>query len=220
MNIATFEEMFNSGVKSYHNRTKVYLAPMLNYYGDTFRSLIRKLETTAVGIADILEKTDNKYCLYFLVNTKKDKLKVFDGVLHMLKSYSFFVKDYPFGEIFNNQLHMLVFEIPEELHGAYDAFLDSKYSKMLTTEQIDILFNRVYGKTAAVQVMTKDPEYRVKFEERVNSLSATSEKSTWITLPEDAELDFVIQLEQEVFNYVGGVEEQEEEQEEKLEIEN
>ena len=202
MDIKTFEEMYQMGQKTYANQTRLYLAPLMNYYGPIFRDSVRKLETAAVGIADLLHKDGDDYSLYFLINaTSTEKGSDFSEVLSSLSSYSFFVADYPFGEIFKNNLHMLVFKIPEELHGAYDSFITSKYSQMLSAENINKLFTSIYGKTKAVKVMTKDAAYREEFEKRINYICSIDEKSTWISIDEKNELDFLINLEQEVFNY-------------------
>jgi hypothetical protein len=201
MDLDTFMEMYETGSKSYHNYTRVYMAPLMNYYGEIFRMSMRKLEHTAVGIMDMLHKEDDKYCLYFLINTSSKKSRDFDEALNHLSSYNFFVRDYPFGEVFENRLHMLVFRIPDELQGAYDAFVESRYSKMLSQHHIDTLFRKIYGDTKAVKVMMKDKKYKEDFERSINSICIIDEKSTWITLPDDAELDFMLDLKHEIFNY-------------------
>jgi len=187
------------------NKTKKYLNNVLKYYGKEFVSDINSLYPVASGISDNLyEKITGKEYknhLFILVWVDHELIggrDVFSDKLDILREYDCYEADYPFDHPVEGYLHMLVFTIPEEFKNSIDEFKKGKYSRMYTIRQITKLFPKT---SEEYLVLTKNNNYKKFFENKLNSLSKDALPGTEIVLPEDAELDYLLNLDEEIFNY-------------------
>lgn len=189
-------------------KTRQYLNPVLKLYGKDFLNEIKKLYTVRSGIGDmILEvklKKEYRQHLFLLINVDKTDPDVFQDVLDYLRDHSSYESDYPFDDIKEGNLHMIVVRVPKDTTNAVEQFRQSKYSKMYSPALIDKLFQ----KTASVSdvtysVLKKDDQYRFIFESMINRRSKIQDENTRIILPEDAELDYLIEIDKEIFRIDG-----------------
>lgn len=216
-----FEHLFERGQFVYVNRTMEYLAPVLNHYGEEFKSFMKKVAHTGIFMGDIFCKIEGDYYLFSLINVERSKRKHpdFNNTLEALRQSEAYAFDYPFGELFGGKLHVIMWHVPEEYRGAYDRimrYLNERtnnpdtnmrveYSKMFSEDQINKLFVKLYGKnTKQVKVFKKDPEYRREFEATLNNIGISSVDSqgevSWLELPKEAELEFLPNPKDEILN--------------------
>lgn len=129
------------------NKTFRYVLPSLILYGKELWIKIASLSTHAVGIQDKTHNREN--CIYLLVNIK-GKIKYggyldsargkthFLEVLAWLKQQSFYIDDYPYNSGRNKDFHMIVLKLP--IDNLALNFLDGKYSKMYTPNEVISIF--------------------------------------------------------------------------------
>lgn len=217
MNLNDFEEMFNQGTFNFRNKTKEYLAAVMAEHGTEFRDKIRSLDNTGIFVDDVLARIDDaSYCLFFLFNVHRSYSKGvtdFNAMITEFKGLSFYVADYPFGELLGGKLHAVVFRIPDKYQFAYNTFTAFKanktapvyYSKMYSKAEIEKLFVALYGpNTKAVRTMLKDPKRRAEFEEEINRYGAYATEYNnvpWIELKEENELEYIPNPREEILNY-------------------
>lgn len=206
MTLEEIEQKQKQGIREIVNKTRQYLvAPVIRYYGDELLNNLRGLYTYACGINDSEKPKD--YHLYLLIDMRKSrKPECLDKIISLK-----YVDNYPFGEILGGKLHMITVEIPDVFKPAYDSFVQSKYSKMFSKEHIKKYIIDAVGMTKAAQTMLKLPERREEFEQEVNyyrkyyatesEIDQRINDITWITIPEENELDYLINPKEEIFNY-------------------
>lgn len=207
MTLESISKDIELGVREYNNKTRKYLlAPVILYYGELFVERLKHMYVYAVGINDYDNPHD--YSLFLLVDVAKSN--DFARVLPLLQSNSY-VSDYPFGELLGGRLHMIVINVPSEFRQAYDMFMQSKYSKMFSKEQVYEYIIKHIGNTQATATMLQTEERRIAFEDELNhyrkyyntedAIERKVNDTTWITLLEDSELDYMIREVEEIFNY-------------------
>lgn len=128
----------------YVNKTWRFLMPTLKGFGDTFIMKFNPVFKLAVGIHDTLLDgsvfSDGRN-IYILCD-KLVQEKAYNDFYNWVKFEPYFRTDYcPESNITKSRKHMIVLEIPEIFHGAYDKFVKSEYSNMYSKEHIQILFS-------------------------------------------------------------------------------
>jgi hypothetical protein len=185
--------------KLYVTKTRTYLNPLLKYYGSEFFSALKGVCFVRAGIGDSEfeshsgRKLNNH--LYMIFNSSLyDGPENFQAYLEWIRSHPSYETDYPFDDLREGVLHVIVYKIPEIFQNAMEHFKASEYSKMIPVKYIQEYFK---DGSRARAVMLKDPEYRDTFEDEINKLSSDQHESTRIKLPEHAELDFKINFQKE-----------------------
>lgn len=178
----------------YMNKTKKYLLPCLREYGDEFTDRVRSLFKLAIGIGDTalldmgisLEKD-----IFILIDTKMSRKK-FKSTLEWLRLQDYYSFDYPFDDLHNGHLHMLVVKVPKNYYDSFGRFKESQFSKMYSYKDLEKFFK---GRDEEIRVLSRDKNYMVQFVDKVNQIYLTAVDPTeWI-----GELDFPIQIEEEIF---------------------
>lgn len=130
--------------KHYVNKTWRYLTPCLKGHGEDFISKFNSIFKLAVGIHDTLldgSKLSNKKSIFIMCDKSYNKYNFYD-FLDWVKNEPYFLGDYcPEAELKGSNKHVIILEIPEKYHKAYDSFLRAKYSQMFTKEEVSSLFS-------------------------------------------------------------------------------
>jgi len=192
------------------NKTKKYLYPIINYYGDKFVSIMNSLNKAGIGIGDmILERSGitHERHLFILINLKKTHLSGvnFPEVLNLLREHHSYEDDYRYD--LTGEYHMIVIRIPDKYISSFEKFKQSQFSKMFSKKEIDLLFkskikNDDYQKhiNDIKSILKKDVEYQKEF----RKLISQEFKMKLEEIHPDAltgELDFNIKNKEEKFNY-------------------
>jgi hypothetical protein len=184
------------------NKTREYLNPLLRLYGLDFLKKIRKLYCVGSGIGDMIysSKTGYKHehhlFLLFDVNLTDGGKSLFGDVIDYLRNHSSYETDYVYDDITAGSLHMIVLRLPEGYEESIDHFKKSKYSKILDKKVLEVILDE---NSKAFKVISKNSKYRVEFEKEINSKSKHDHVKSRIELPDDAELDYRVDLTQEIF---------------------
>jgi len=192
------------------NKTRKYLYPIINYYGDKFVGIMNSLNKAGIGIGDmILERSGITYerHLFILINLKKTYLSGvnFPEVLNLLREHHSYEDDYRYD--LTGKYHMIVIKIPDKYISSFENFKQSQFSKMFSEEEIDLLFkNKIKNDDYQKQIndiksiLKKDVEYQKEF----RKLISQKFKMKLEEIHPDAltgELDFNIKNKEEKFNY-------------------
>lgn len=179
----------------YFNKTKTYLTPCMQAYGDEFVNRIESVFKLAIGIGDFIVNDLEirlRNHIFILVDSKLSR-KNFIRNLKWFKLQSYYAFDYPFDDIHTGHLHMIVFRVPEDYRDTLMIFKEGIYSKMYVEEDLKKFFNE---KGKAFKVMTKDNAQLDSFMSHLNTLYNTGiPNKEW-----DGELDFPIKEKEEYFN--------------------
>jgi len=121
--------------KPLNNKTLRFLVPVLVYYGKSLIYYINNLNRVAFGIKhkNIDKYDENRILILFHIRYKTKLLQEF---LNWIKSKSFYLNDYPFGNINTSVFHMVVIKFPEKFDNAYNRFLKGEYSKMYSPQEL------------------------------------------------------------------------------------
>lgn len=190
-----------------HNKTLLYLTPLMKYYGPEFVNTINSLSANGWYAKDILYP-NNDARLFVTVNIDKTNTNSFNQKLSFLKDKVYFEADYPYDLFDQTMIHVLVMKLPIRFRGAYQHFLNSKYSQMFNDLTIEKFFSYNNQKNTKVKaryykaynVLTQNDDFRLEFEKMINSYSVHTEGSP-IVLDHEAELDFLINPKEEFLNY-------------------
>ena len=176
----------------YENKTRRYLFPCLRVYGKEF---VDRLNTDFFKQAIGISKED-PMAINILVDTTFTRMKFVD-TLYWLRSKDYFIKDYPYGQLSSGDLHMVSIRLPYEYKNSYDMFLEGKYSKMYTPEQLQEVFSeKKESERISLQVLTKDSKFLPKFVETINRDFNT----TLLPSEFEGELDYPLDYKEESFN--------------------
>lgn len=189
-----------------HNKTLLYLTPLMKYYGPEFVRTINQITAQGWYAKDILYP-DNDARLFMVANIAKTNTDLFNQKLNFLKDKVYFETDYPFDVFDQTMYHTLVFKLPIRFKGAYQKFLNSKYSQMMDELTVEKFFSYSNQKNTKVRaryykaynVLTKNDDFRKEFESMLNSYCVHTEGSP-IVLEEDCELDYLINEKEEFLN--------------------
>ena len=110
-----------------------------------------------------------------------------------LRNQPFFEFDYPFDDIVEGNLHMIVIKLPTIITDYYTNFTKSYYSRMYPKELVEKYFN---NQSNTFKILTKHPEAVKGYVDYINSTFGTDFDYNW-----DGELDVPINKDEEVFNY-------------------
>ena len=178
---------------TYMNKTTKYLAPCLRDYGEMFRNKIRSVSKLAIGVGDMVLIDKNvalEKHIFILIDTKTN-VTTFIDFLAYIRIQDYYEDDYIFDDANTGRKHMVVISIPEKYTKTLDNFKNNKFSEMYTLEDVNRLF-----KEDVQKVLIKDHNYKVEFGKNVNKIyNSTVEAEEW-----DGELDFPINLKEEIFN--------------------
>lgn len=180
----------------YRNRTLKYLVPIIKTFGENFMILFRMQRWISFGIADFAMDMNYHIPRLFCLLDIENKYN-FDRFLKYIKSTAFYLNDYPFDE----SKHMIVLKFPKQQ--AYKYFLDGKYSKMYTEEEMDSFVTKTaynqHGEnkyTDIYSVLSKRKAYEEVFLAQLYEDFGTRAKPI-----KDFEYDYPPILQNEIFNY-------------------
>jgi hypothetical protein len=204
----------------YKNHTFKYLSVVINGFNKTDKNyLISNMSMIrAYAISDkdyeIAKREQSKYKLFILFNPKgfwvdknktyfnpiKSKMLFNNMLLHFRKAKIYF-DDYRFYDM-KEEMHVIVFSLPDIYHHAYDMFIQSNYSAMYNNTLKSHLFIDVYKTKPAEYyrygVLNKAPDYKKLFVKQLNETFATSIEEKDIA--DDVEYDLPIKMSNEILN--------------------
>lgn len=204
--------------KLYENRTWKYLYPSLKHYGAELTLYLATFFKVAVGINDCnLNIQGNNMFILIDTNIVLSTLEAqaykirFTKFLEWLQNQSFYITDYVYNNIDEN-LHMIVLKIPEHHNNSYYDFIRGSYSSMYDRKELAQYFNivdNVNNQEAITirnlkvkntrNILLKDKDLLTEFVDKVNKDYGTNASTEDF---KDAELDYPVVLEEEVFNYI------------------
>ena len=189
--------------KIVENKTKMFLVPALKVYGSTFVSKFSNdIFKLSYGVHDtLLDGTlDGRHPIFVLCDKAVNSSRCWKAIEY-LKNHPSYISDYTLPQ-YSNRLQMVVLDFPQELHNAYEKFLEGKYSEMYTIEQISTLFP--IKESVAYKILTKDESYMPVFIKKIEEMFNVEikDKKNYIT----TELEFPFRMfkeleECEIFNY-------------------
>lgn len=189
--------------KIFENRTLIYLVPALREYGTLFTAKLSSLPIKAFGIYDEdlkdVQQFTYRKCIYIMIDTSIRKSTT-TTILNWFRNQSYFVDIVPFRNPEDN-IKLLVVDFPDKLEGAFDKFIEGKYSFMYTKHEVNKFFNpqsKLHQK--ALKVINKS---KIGGEEHIQSIEENF--GTRLT-PEDLrangyQYDYPPNKKQEFFNY-------------------
>lgn len=184
----------------YSNKTWRYLIPSLRGLGETFILKFNPVIKLAVGIHDSLldnSQLSDKRSVYILCDTESSPAK-FKEFYEYVKNQDYYVTSYcPDSEILKSRKRMIVIEVPERFHEAYDHFLQGNYSQMYLKDEINLLFSSPI-RWKDRQVLERTLEAKTDFTKAVKDEYETEVSSADLNL---AEFDFPLKIQEEVFHY-------------------
>jgi len=190
--------------KMFINRTKRYLLPVLLKYGDVFIEQFRQVFKLGYGIDDKILPDNLKFDnhIFILFNAHKNSTDGFESItfikfLDWIRKQSYFEFDYPFDDIRDGEQHMIVLKIPESLPDAHSAFLNGRYSKMYSDNDLKLLFGE---NDPRYNIFTKHPTARKLFINKINKDYSINFTETDFD-SELLEVDEPIVLKNEIFNH-------------------
>ena len=158
--------------KMYINKTKTYLLPVLLEYGDVFVNHFKQVFKLGYGINDEILPDNLKFDnhIFILFNAYKNsnngsESSTFTNFLSWIRNQPYFEFDYPFDDIRDGDQHMIVLKVPENLSEAHTSFLNGRYSKMYSANNL----NKLFGKDdPRYQIFTRKPEAKKLFINKIN----------------------------------------------------
>lgn len=187
-----------------HLRGNTYLMTGIQDYGINKSNESRILEPHVYFLFDV--NGESKFGNY--IDIKNARVNFTKNLLYFQQHESY-VADYAFDSNLSGHLHVVVLKLPPQFTNKFNLFVEGKYSKMYTSEEIDKYFLKqvtqqevVNGKVASVTrlteaycVLAKIPEYFPEFQARVKEEFGT-------TIEDDGrEYDFPIYLPNEVLRF-------------------
>lgn len=150
--------------KFYVNRTRKYLVPVLQTFGEDFQKMWATVHKVAVGIGDAITLKSNveyNQHLFILVDAQisADNFIIFRN---WLRDQDFYETDYEFDDLYRGYMHMFVIQFPEQYLHVLESFKKSEYSKMFTKEELQLFFSHE-TKEIIKKVLTKDPSHKEVF---------------------------------------------------------
>jgi hypothetical protein len=176
------------------NKTKRFLAPCLNEYGETFIGHINSVFKVAIGIGDMLliqKKLSYEQHIFILIDTATAK-EHFKKFIKWFRNQDMHEDDYAYDDIRTGRYHMVVIKLPESCYKPAQLLRQSQFSKMFTVEQI----NKYFKNRDERLILIKDSNYRITYAHKLNDLFEATVK------PEDieGELEFPLRKEDEIFS--------------------
>jgi hypothetical protein len=185
--------------KLYENKTLKYLVPALRIYGETFKAKVNLVYKIAFGISDsLLEGSylEGQPNLFMLVD-RTVYPNNFNNFTNWIKTHESYVTDYPYGSELDARFHMFVLAFPPHLGDAYSKFLDGRYSKMYTKDEIEFFFE---GRESTKTVLTKRISAIPTLLEKISH--EFGENLSYEEVKGFNEYDLPPKKEEEFFNYI------------------
>jgi hypothetical protein len=183
------------------NKTRKYLYPIIQYYGNTFVRIINSFFKVGIGIDDlVLEKSGIRHLnhLFILVNVKITYAQGIDfyHYLYELRDHFYYEDDYRYD--LPGIYHMIVIRIPDAYILSFEHFKESKFSNMFTNNEIDFLFHG--KKNITKSILQKDDSYKDIFRKLLAEEFIMKEEEVHPDALE-GELDINVKENEEKFNY-------------------
>lgn len=182
--------------KIFINPTARFLTPILNSFNTTFLQHFNLVRNHLLGFAigdvkyDKAKKKNHKYLLFtaYSVNGSYDYTRkrflngkggrtAFLNFLKQIRKSSYYYDDY----IYDEKIHIVVYNLPEKYNKAYDEFIKGKYSKMFSEEEIKELFTHEDN----IAVLKKLPQYKEIFINQVKRTFSVKVGSYNSVVPEE-----------------------------------
>jgi hypothetical protein len=203
--------------KQYVNKTWRFLVPCLRGHGTTFVNKFNPLFKLAVGIHDTYldgSTISNGRNIYILID-KKYKPNEYEKFMDYIKYQDYFKGEYcPDSEVVSSRKHIVIIEVPKQFNNAYDNFLQGKYSKMYSDDELKILYASILAKKS----LTDDQKAKMRDYEILSKtgtdglntfLKSVNEEFDVIVNPSDfttpeTEWELPLKKKEEIFNYPNG----------------
>jgi hypothetical protein len=188
--------------KLVENKTLNYLFPILKVYGSTFLAKFNLTHKLAYGIHDcVLDGTpfedQRKICMLI---DRKNRPNLYEDFIRWIRLQDYYITDYSHDDNITGRMQMVLIEVPETYSKVYDNFLESKYSKMYSNNDIDTFFKKnTYEDSHPRQVLMKSSEIAPNFVKKVNEIYGTT--LTVEDFDKEGEYDFPWEKQNEFFNY-------------------
>ena len=202
--------------KLYENRTWKYLYPCLNEHGDVLKKYLDSFFKLGVGIADFNNFSEEKN-IHILIATSihlpgssipqyRMRLAKF---LDWIKIQHYYVDDYIYSNIGDEEKHMVVLKLPTRHTSIIDKFINGKYSEMyIKRDVLQIFGHRTYtDKNVEKRVNIRNKEIRDVLTKNPNAIKDFQEKlkeefNVYLREQDllEHELDFPPLPEEEIFN--------------------
>ena len=214
--------------KLYLNRTWKYIYPALRVYGFQPISYLNDLIKQGVGIHDINFNDEEPHIpkIFILIQTQvpgmrgakaKEYEEKVNKFFNYIRQQSYYVDDYLYNIKDNCCSHMVVIKFPQYFLSIYNHFKKGEYSKMFPEDSVikkyfplenlskvssslTVTLSKTLGANLEIhRVLKKDISYKKEFVEILNKDFNTNLKVE--ELKDEAELDYLPLLEEEVFNF-------------------
>lgn len=180
-----------------------FLVPALESYGSVFAHKYSQAYKLGAGIFDLsltgMPHFEEKKHIFILFN-KSMYTSHFMSFLNWLKNQEYYVTDYEAPSLNRNfEYHMIVIDFPFELHSAYNNFLEGKYSKMYTSEQITQFFGKAHLKESCEILLRKENAVGEYLQKIKKIYGDSVELSVNDVIVNDHEVEFPYVNEEEIF---------------------
>lgn len=175
------------------NKSREYLGPLFKWYRDNtdigsyyINIMTKRLSIVFVGLGYRTLDTNTFTCVLSPKSLNDIDVGVFNEFRSTIDQYEYC------SEIiytFNPNKLVVKFTIPDSLKGTVKAFVDGRYSDMLDGDRNTIL-NYYKKDSLPAQVLLKTKKQKYFIEERLGT-----------SLNDDQELDGIIDIQQEVYEY-------------------
>ncbi len=178
------------------NPTARFLTPILNSFNTTFIQNFNTVRSHILGFAigdvkyDKVKKQSHKYLLFtaYSVNGQFDSSRKrflnakssrtsFLNYLKYIRNIRYYYDDY----IYDKNIHIVVYLLPEKFNKAYDEFIQGNYSKMFSEEEIKDLFTLKEN----IAVLKKLPEYKEIFINKIKQAFSVKVGSYTSIIPDE-----------------------------------
>ena len=204
MNIDFFKDLLDQGIVTIRNKTRNYLIPCITDYGKSFNKLLDGFSHIASTIDDTNSPFE-RYQVGLVINVARSDLLSFTERMISLRKHPAYVRDYLYGEILYDKLHVIVIQIPEQYHVSYDHFVNGKYSQMYSLQEISRLFDPEKMKSETMRNfrlflqlnLIRHPDAKERFEHILNKGYEDTSASP-IILEDESELDYLPKAVEEI----------------------
>jgi hypothetical protein len=162
--------------KLYCNKTQRYLVPALNFYGSTLKTKFNLVFKLGFGIHDSLmdgSHLEGQKNIYIMID-KLVRPEMFNNFMDWIKHQEYYVTDYDCespDETYRRK-HMLVIAFPPSMEDSYMKFLEGKYSKMYTKNEVRDLFSEEHKKPAR-EILLRHPNAKHQLKAMVRETFGT-----------------------------------------------
>lgn len=155
----------------YENKTWRFLSPCLRGFGEEFVLKFNLLSKLAVGLncEDFSGTMPKDARPLFIYCDLKHNMTNSNRFLTWVRKQPYFIADYDMSsKPFYEDRIMLVINMPEAFHKAYDNFLEGRYSKMFDNEDLEYLFG-TQKRAKEFRILKKDLSEVKNYVEKLNT---------------------------------------------------